>query len=663
MRRLGATLAVAVASGLLAGPAPAATPTAREFSEGITPASSPNSIAAGADGNLWFTEFNGNRIGRITPAGAVTEFSGITAGGHPSVITAGPDGNLWFTEADQKNIGRITPSGEVDEFPTGIVANAANRGIAAGPDGNLWFTNEAGVVGKMTPAGVVPNRYATGITGFPGEIATGADGNLWFTETDSDLNEPNDHKIARITPEGTVTKYEIPDEPGQNQNGPRDIAAGPDGKLWFTLGPDGIGRIDPNAPDPEATITRFTAGITGNPNGIIAGPDGNLWFTGSGTVGRITPSGAATEFSAGTSDDPTGIVAGPDGNLWFTEFFSQRIGRINTGVDPARFADPARIEVPASGITNGPADPYPSTIPASRLQGTVTDVSVRLHGLHHSWADDVEVLLVGPQGQKAVLLADSGVESTRDVVGERSITFDDEGLASPEWLVSGVFQPRHPLLGGDPPVFSPPAPAGPYAGSLSTFDGTNPNGDWKLFVQDDTVDETGVITGGWSLDIETTGPPPVQVQGPPVQVKVPGPPRTVTRPGRTVTVTPAPDAAKPAIRLGRLAARMPQKTFRKGFRVRVTPSEAVTLDVQLSVKPKRVTLAAADSLTLFERTVEASGATSVRVKPSARRLGRPKKRFRALLRIVATDKAGNRTTVTRRLTVNPDRKKTSRKKR
>jgi hypothetical protein len=31
--------------------------------------------------------------------------------------------------------------------------------------------------------------------------------------------------------------------------------------------------------------------------------------------------------------------------------------------------------------------------------------------------------------------------------------------------------------------------------------------------------------------------------------------------------------------------------------------------------------------------------------------------FRALLRIVATDKAGNRATVTRRLTVNPDKKR------
>jgi virginiamycin B lyase len=44
------------------------------------------------------------QIGRITPAGVITEFSeGLTDS--PSGITAGPDGNLWFTEADATGSG------------------------------------------------------------------------------------------------------------------------------------------------------------------------------------------------------------------------------------------------------------------------------------------------------------------------------------------------------------------------------------------------------------------------------------------------------------------------------------------------------------------------------------------------------------------------------
>jgi virginiamycin B lyase len=63
---------------------------------------------AGPDGALWFTEQAGNKIGRITPAGAITEFSIPTPGAAPLFITAGPDGALWFVESNVNKIGRIT---------------------------------------------------------------------------------------------------------------------------------------------------------------------------------------------------------------------------------------------------------------------------------------------------------------------------------------------------------------------------------------------------------------------------------------------------------------------------------------------------------------------------------------------------------------------------
>src|SRR5437868_1828448 len=73
-----------------------------EFSAGISAAAEPLAITAGPDGNLWFTEQNGLRIGRITPLGVVTEFNNFSAFNSfapvPGSITAGPDGNVWFTE-------------------------------------------------------------------------------------------------------------------------------------------------------------------------------------------------------------------------------------------------------------------------------------------------------------------------------------------------------------------------------------------------------------------------------------------------------------------------------------------------------------------------------------------------------------------------------------
>jgi virginiamycin B lyase len=67
----------------------------------------------GHDGNLWFTEYDGSKIGRITPAGTITEFPlpipPPYSSSRPQVTTAGPDGNLWFTESAGNKIGRISP--------------------------------------------------------------------------------------------------------------------------------------------------------------------------------------------------------------------------------------------------------------------------------------------------------------------------------------------------------------------------------------------------------------------------------------------------------------------------------------------------------------------------------------------------------------------------
>ena len=58
------------------------------------------------------------RIGRITPTGTVTECPvGTRVGGVGD--PAGPDGNLWFTEPESDRIGRVTPKGVATHFSTG----------------------------------------------------------------------------------------------------------------------------------------------------------------------------------------------------------------------------------------------------------------------------------------------------------------------------------------------------------------------------------------------------------------------------------------------------------------------------------------------------------------------------------------------------------------
>ena len=51
-----------------------------------TSGSLPHSITGGADGNLWFTEVMGNKIGRITPTGDITEFLIPTDGSMTGIL-------------------------------------------------------------------------------------------------------------------------------------------------------------------------------------------------------------------------------------------------------------------------------------------------------------------------------------------------------------------------------------------------------------------------------------------------------------------------------------------------------------------------------------------------------------------------------------------------
>src|ERR1700716_2896907 len=92
-----AVFASVVPLGLSAAPALAAAGSISEFPV-PTAASAPEGIAAGPDGNLWFTEEHGQKIGQITTSGSFSEFSLPTATSDAAEIAAGPDGNLWFTE-------------------------------------------------------------------------------------------------------------------------------------------------------------------------------------------------------------------------------------------------------------------------------------------------------------------------------------------------------------------------------------------------------------------------------------------------------------------------------------------------------------------------------------------------------------------------------------
>ncbi|MGA0805994.1 MAG: virginiamycin B lyase family protein [Pseudohongiellaceae bacterium] len=163
-----------------------------------TPDSGPRALAAGPDGNIWFSEFKAGKIGRITPQGQITEYELPRPNTGPGDITAGADGALWFLELggqmdgltkDGNRVGRITVDGVISEFAIPSEGSTPIN-IAVGPDHNVWYTKNA-TLGRVTPAGAITEfpiaegaARAVGLTaGSDRQVPERLIDRLWFTDS------------------------------------------------------------------------------------------------------------------------------------------------------------------------------------------------------------------------------------------------------------------------------------------------------------------------------------------------------------------------------------------------------------------------------------------------------------------------------------------------
>ncbi|MGQ0801530.1 MAG: choice-of-anchor Q domain-containing protein [Pseudomarimonas sp.] len=153
----------------------------------------------------------------------------------------------------------------------------------------------------------------------------------------------------------------------------------------------------------------------------------------------------------------------------------------------------------------GNATPYPSNITVSGVPTTFTRLEVRLIGFSHTFPADVDILLVGPQGQRSIVMSDAGgglpgVTGLNLSFAQTAPTPIPDG--SPP--TTGLFRPANYSL-GNPDTFPSPGPGdlSDAPTDLFAFNGINPNGTWNLFVVDDASGDAGSVSGGWSLNFTT----------------------------------------------------------------------------------------------------------------------------------------------------------------
>ena len=181
-----------------------------------------------------------------------------------------------------------------------------------------------------------------------------------------------------------VSYYPVP--PGGR---PHDVAAAPDGTVWYTAQGSGhLGILDPKT----GNVELIKLGPGSSPHGVIVGPDGaawitdsglngnvrydpktkqiqvfplpkdfpnaNLntgvfdragiyWFTGqAGVYGRLDPkTGKTAAWKAPRGYGPYGIAATPTGEVWYVSLAGDHLARLDSNTGQATL-----VELPKKGV-------------------------------------------------------------------------------------------------------------------------------------------------------------------------------------------------------------------------------------------------------------------------------------------------------------------------
>ena len=198
--------------------------------------SSPADLAFDSQGNLWFTELNANRIGKLVPSEAksltsqgITEYELPHPNSKPHYLTVAKNGMIWFTEGSNR-IGSLDPqTGAIKEYDIPSPHSEPHQ-IAEGPDGSLWFLEfQTNKVGRLNPKTGEITEYPIG----PGNpLALAVDGDkLWYTQGGMFWVNLFFNKLGSLNiTTGEVAEIRVPPE----KSVPHGLTLSANGTVWFT---------------------------------------------------------------------------------------------------------------------------------------------------------------------------------------------------------------------------------------------------------------------------------------------------------------------------------------------------------------------------------------------------------------------------------------------
>ncbi|MBW3623860.1 MAG: hypothetical protein KY468_10685 [Armatimonadetes bacterium] len=371
-----------------------------------TPLHSPEGVALGPDGSLFFSDSLNHRVRRVTPGGLLVTVAGTGVAGYggddgpatqalldrPEGIAVDALGHLFIADYGNHRVRRVTPGGRIttlagelkgdagDGLPARAAALRAPIGVTVDPKGQIYIADPENFrVRKVGPDGILTAVAGNGIQGssgdggpainaqlnYPTDVAVDAAGNVYIADAVSNV-------VRKVDPQGTITPYAGTGVAGYGGDGgpatqalldtPTDLAVDSAGNLYIA---DSFNHVIRKV-SPEGVIT------------TVAG-SGN-----SGAPGEGIPATTAQ------LNVPIGVEVDREGHLYIADSESHRIRKV-FGVAAPGLVPGAYL--PASGDVN--RDNAVNVLDAIRVlqsvvgQGTLTPEEVRIADLNGDGAANV----------------------------------------------------------------------------------------------------------------------------------------------------------------------------------------------------------------------------------------------------------------------------------
>ena len=175
--------------------------------------------------------------------------------------------------------------------------------------------------------------YPVPPAGRPHDVAAAPDGTVWYSAQGSGhlgILDPKTGKVELVAL-----------GPGSS---PHDVIVGPDGAAWLTDGGQNANvRYDPRSK--ELKVFRLPKEFpNANLNTAVFDQRGIYWFTGqSGVYGRLNPTTGKTDvWKAPRGYGPYGIAATPAGVVWYVSLAGDYLGKVDATTGQVTVVEPSR---------------------------------------------------------------------------------------------------------------------------------------------------------------------------------------------------------------------------------------------------------------------------------------------------------------------------------